>query len=77
MLVDICEIWQKVLVRELAKSAYFRSASYESYNKTNVTWNDQIDIVKRKVSKCIGVLYKAKFILDQKGLKHIYCFFHS
>ena len=30
---DICEIWQKVLVRELAKSAYFRSASSESDNK--------------------------------------------
>ena len=33
MSVDICEIWQKVLVRELAKSAYFRSASSESENK--------------------------------------------
>ena len=33
MLVDICEIWQKVLVRELSKSAYFRSASSESDNK--------------------------------------------
>ena len=33
MLVDICEIWQKALVRELAKSAYFRSASSESDNK--------------------------------------------
>ena len=32
-LVDFCEIWQKVLVRELAKSAYFRSASLESDNK--------------------------------------------
>ena len=30
MLVDFCEIWQKVLVREHAKSAYFRSASSES-----------------------------------------------
>ena len=33
MLVDFCDIWQKVLVRELAKSAYFRSASSESFNK--------------------------------------------
>ena len=33
MLVDFCEIWQIVLVRELAKSAYFRSASSESDNK--------------------------------------------
>ena len=33
MLVDFCEIWQKVLVRILAKSAYFRSASSESDNK--------------------------------------------
>ena len=27
ILVDICELWQKFLVRELAKSGYFRSAS--------------------------------------------------
>ena len=33
MLVDICEIWQKVFVFELAKSAYFRSASSVSDNK--------------------------------------------
>ena len=33
MLVDFCEIWQKVLVRELSKSAYFRSASSDSDNK--------------------------------------------
>ena len=33
MLVDICEIWQNVLVRGLAESAYFRSASPESDNK--------------------------------------------
>ena len=33
MLLDIWEIWQKVLVRELAKSAYFRFASSESDNK--------------------------------------------
>ena len=28
----VSEIWQKVLVRELAKSSYFRSASSESDN---------------------------------------------
>ena len=33
MLVDFCEIWQKVVVRKLAKSAYFRSASSENDNK--------------------------------------------
>ena len=33
MLVDFCEIWQKVLVRELAKSAYFISGSSEIDNK--------------------------------------------
>ena len=33
MLVDICEIWQKVLVRGLVKSSYFRSASPVSDNK--------------------------------------------
>ena len=33
MLVDFCEIRQKVLLRELAKSAYFRSACSESDNK--------------------------------------------
>ena len=33
MLVEFCEIWQKVFVRELAKSAYFSSDSSESDNK--------------------------------------------
>ena len=32
MLVEFGEIWQKALVRELAKNAYFRSASSESDN---------------------------------------------
>ena len=44
----------------------------------NITWNDHIDIVEKKISKSIGALYKAKFILDQKCLKHIYfAFIHS
>ena len=33
MLEDFFEIWQEVLVREVAKNAYFRSASSESDNK--------------------------------------------
>ena len=33
MLVEFCEIWQKVLVREHAKCAYFRFASLESDDK--------------------------------------------
>ena len=33
LLVGICDIWQKVLFRELAKSPYFRYASSESDNK--------------------------------------------
>ena len=33
MLVDFCEIWPKVFVRELAKNAYFRSARSECDNK--------------------------------------------
>ena len=41
-------------------------------------WNDHIDIVEKKNSKSIGALYKAKFALDQKCLKHIYfAFIHS
>ena len=31
MLVDICEIWQNVPVRELAKSAYFRFATINDF----------------------------------------------
>ena len=44
----------------------------------NITWNDHIDIVEKKISKSIGALYKAKFVLDKKCLKHIYfAFIHS
>ena len=44
----------------------------------NITWKDHIDIVEKQVSKSIGVLYKAKYVLNQKCLKHIYfAFIHS
>ena len=37
-----------------------------------------IDIVEKQISKSIVALYKAKFVLDQKCLKHIYfAFIHS
>ena len=38
----------------------------------NITWNDHIDIVEKQISKSIVTLYEAKFVLDQKYLKHIY-----
>ena len=38
----------------------------------NLTWKTHIHEVQNKVSKNLGVLYKAKFLLNQKCLKDIY-----
>ena len=44
----------------------------------NLTWRKHINIIENKISKNIGLLYKAKFLLSQKCLKSIYfSFVHS
>ena len=44
----------------------------------NLTWRKNIYIIENKISKNIGLLYKAKFLLSQKCLKSIYfSFVHS
>ena len=44
----------------------------------NITWKDHIKLIENKISKNIGILYKAKFLLNQKCLKNIYfSFIHS
>ena len=40
----------------------------------NLTWKSHIEVVENKISKNIGVLYKASDLLDFKNLK-IYFFF--
>ena len=44
----------------------------------NLTWKNHISTIENKISKTIGILYKAKFLLNQTCLKHIYsAFIHS
>jgi len=38
----------------------------------NVTWREHISVIENKVSKNIGILYKAKEFLNQSCLKYIY-----
>ena len=37
-----------------------------------LTWKKHIEMIENKISKNIGILYKAKFLLNQKCLKSIY-----
>ena len=44
----------------------------------NLTWKPHIQYIETKISKNIGLLYKAKLLLNQKSLKSIYfSFIHS
>ena len=44
----------------------------------NITWNNHINILENKISKNIGAMHRAKFLLDKQSLKHIYfAFVHS
>ena len=40
----------------------------------NLTWTNHISTIENKISKNIGILYKAKFLLNQTCLKHIYIY---
>ena len=44
----------------------------------HLTWTNHINLIENKISKNIGILYKAKNLLNQSSLKHIYfSFIHS
>ena len=41
----------------------------------NLTWKNHVEVVENKISKNIGVLYKASHLLDFKNLLKIYLSF--
>ena len=44
----------------------------------NITWEDQIHTIEKKLAKNLGLLYQAKHILDNESLKTIYfSYIHS
>ena len=44
----------------------------------NLTWNNHIHPTENKISKNVGILYKAKYTINQHGLKSLYySFLHS
>ena len=38
----------------------------------NITWKEHIKLIENKIAKNIGILYKAKFLLNQTCLRNIY-----
>ena len=40
-------------------------------NKLN--WKDHIDMIKTKLSKNIGIMYKAKYVLNRTSSMILYC----
>ena len=38
----------------------------------NINWNRHIELVENKISKNIGILYRASLYLDKESLKSIY-----
>ena len=44
----------------------------------NLTWKNHINIIENKISKSVGILHQAKFLLNQKFRKNVYSsFIHS
>ena len=44
----------------------------------HLSWKDHITVIENKISKNLGVLYRAKRVLDSNALKRLYfSFFHS
>ena len=37
----------------------------------NINWNRHVELVENKISKNIGILYKASLYLDKESLKSI------
>ena len=44
----------------------------------NLTWNNHISLIENKLSKGLGILHRARFLLDKKSMKNVYfSFIHS
>ena len=48
------------------------------FNDGNLSWKQHIDIVRSKISKSIGILYKSRDVLSKQCLKQLYfSFIHN
>ena len=44
----------------------------------HLNWKEHLKLIENKTSKCIGIMHRAKYLLNHKCLKHIYfAFIHS
>ena len=44
----------------------------------NLAWENHINLIENKISKSLGILHRAKFLLNQKSRKNVYfSFIHS
>ena len=38
----------------------------------NLTWKNHINLIENRISKSLGILHRAKFLLNQKSRKNVY-----
>ena len=43
----------------------------------NLTWKNHINLIENKMSKSLGILYRAKFLLNQKHRKNVFFFIYA
>ena len=41
----------------------------------NLGWKNHINLIENKISKSLGILHRAKFLLNQKSRKNVYISF--
>ena len=64
--------------RKPARNKWICRETCDFFRDENITWNKHIELVENKISKNIGILYRASHYLDKKSLKSIYfSFIHN
>ena len=57
---------------ELDKLSSWFQANRHSILDQNLNWKSDIHIVARKISKSLGIIYKASFCLNEASLRTLY-----
>ena len=67
-----CQLWHSI-TSELKEKILSNSRHYHRWK--NLTWKNHIEVAENKISKNLGVLYRAIHLLDFKKLLKIYLSF--
>ena len=70
------ELWKNTnLDINIGKSSVKKVENYKYLGVTidsNLNWSDHIEVVKIKLLKTVGILYKTRFFLNQNSLYYIF-----